>query len=522
MRGSSRRSFVHRASLMLAAGAVGRLAGLHGQALAQTPGYDANAVAQVTQQGFSRDSVRQIARELAMRPFTSRKLDRSSPFVRLTYDQYRDIRFNSDHAIWQGEKLGFELQLFAVGWLFDMPVDVFVVEGAQAQRVVAEPAMFDLGPLVKPVLTEQSLPMSGFRVHGPINRSDYSDEYVVFQGASYFRAVGRMQGYGISARGLAINTARPEGEEFPLFRAFWIEKPKPSASELVVHALLDSPSTTGAYQFAIRPGANTVMDVEAILFPRGPMTHFGLAPMTSMFLHGPAGPRLRGDFRPAVHDSEGLSIHNGSGERIWRPLINPRTLQASAFVDRDPKGFGLVQRDRNFASFQDLEARYERRPSLWVEPRGAWGEGTVELLELPTDEEIHDNIVAFWRPSQNLKPGEPHEFAYRLTWGEDSPSPLPGARVLKSRVGSAWGRQNLFVVDFDGPALRNGAVPTAEVTASAGTVANPVVKPNSDISGVRCSFELNPGRSEVSELRLLLKADGQPISETWLYRWTKT
>lgn len=467
--------------------------------------------------------VRELARALAAKPFSAPKLGDSDPIAKLTYDQFRDIRFRGDRSIWRDERLGYELQLLPVGWLYKIPVEVFTIEADQSRKILAEPGMFDLGPLAQSIIGNQTLGLSGFRVHGPINRSDYLDEYLVFQGASYFRAVGRGQGYGLSARGLAINTARPEGEEFPFFRGFYIEKPKQGAPELVMHALLDSQYATGAYRFVVRPGPATVMEVEATLYPRVEIAHVGLAPMTSMFLHGPAGRRLRGDFRPAVHDSEGLAIHNGNGERIWRPLTNPRTLQASAFLDRDPKGFGLVQRDRAFASFEDLEARYESRPSLWVEPIGEWGQGAVELIEIPVDEEIHDNIVAFWRPAAALKPGVSHAIAYRLTWGDQIPSPLPGARVRKTHVGSAWRRQILFVVDFDGPGLKaNVVLPTAHVSASSGTIANVVVQRHPEIGGVRCSFELLPDRAEVSELRLQLKNDDRPISETWLYRWTKT
>lgn len=472
---------------------------------------------------FSTDDVRQIARELSERPFQRPAIELPDPFAKLTYDQYRDIRFRPEQAIWRGERLDYELQLFALGYLYDVPVEIWLVEDGAPRKLKADGTLFSIGPQIPNPPQEAPFGFSGFRVHGPINRADVMDEYVVFQGASYFRAVGRGELYGLSARGLAINTAKPPGEEFPLFRSFWIEKPEAGAPRLIVHALLDSPSTTGAYRFAIEPGPFTIMDVEATLYPRSEMPHVGIAPLTSMFLHGSAHKRTRNDFRPAVHDSEGLAVLNGNGERIWRPLTNPQLLQVSAFIDKDPKGFGLVQRDRTFTSYEDLEAHYERRPTAWVEPKGNWGEGYVELIEIPADEEIHDNIVAYWKPARPISPGKPFAFSYRLYWGEEIPAAWAGARVRKTRRGSN-GRKGtvLFVLDFDGPALQETAdLPVADVTASAGTVSNVVVRRHPGIDGVRCSFELEPGSEDLIELRLVLKNMERVISESWLYRWTR-
>jgi glucans biosynthesis protein len=390
--------------------------------------------------------------------------------------------------------------------------------------VKADKSLFTFGPLVGEVDAGAPYGFSGFRLHGPINRSDYYDEFVVFQGASYFRAVGRGQAYGLSARGLAINTARPGGEEFPIFRGFWIEQPKPGVRTLIVHALLDSESTTGAFRFEIQAGEATVMDVEATLYPRRKLTHVGLAPLTSMYLHGPAHHRIGNDFRPAVHDSDGLAIFNGNGETIWRPLGNPRTLQTSAFMDKNPKGFGLCQRARSFHNYEDLEARYERRPTVWIEPKGGWGPGYVELIEIPTSEEIHDNIVAYWKPADGPEPGNAFTYGYRMLWTDDIPVAWSGAHVVATRTGAArteGSRQ--FVVDFAGPAVAHvKQLPVAAVTASSGTVSHVTVQDNPEINGVRVSFELKPGGTEISELRLVLKLGDQPISESWLYRWTRS
>ncbi len=515
--GMNRRAVLQQAGAWAAVGGVLSLAARGDWAWAQT---GAPADAEAT--AFEPELVKQMAEELARRPFQKPTMDLPQPFDKLSYDQYRDIRFRPEQAIWRGEKLDYELQLFAVGYLFDAPVEISIVEKGRERPLKADGTLFSIGAQIPDAPQAAPFGFSGFRVHGPLNRSDVMDEYLVFQGASYFRAVGRGQLYGMSARGLAINTARPAGEEFPLFRRFWIEKPAPGAPAIVVHALLDSPSTTGAYRFTVEPGQSTVMDVEAVLYPRREIPHVGLGPLTSMFLHGTAHKRVRGDFRPAVHDSEGLAILTGKGERIWRPLTNPKLLQVSAFIDKNPKGFGLSQRDRAFASFEDLEAHYERRPTAWVEPKGQWGEGFVELIEIPTDEEIHDNIVAYWRPTRAIAPGKPFAFAYKVHWGQEVPVTWAAARVRKTRIATA-GRKGsvLFVLDFDGPALKNaGELPVADISASAGTVANVVVHRHPDIDGLRCSFELQTGSSDLIELRLVLKSNERVVSESWLYRWT--
>jgi len=473
---------------------------------------------------FTPSLVHDLAERLCAQTFVRPAKAVPQSLQRLSYDQYRDIRFRSDEAVWRGEPLDVEVQLLPLGWLYDVPVEIWLVEDGTAKRLKADKSLFTLGPLVGDVDKNAPFDFSGFRLHGPLNRSDYFDEYVVFQGASYFRAVGRGQTYGLSARGLTINTARPGGEEFPLFRSFWIEKPKPAAHAITLHALLDSASAAGAYKFEIAPGEATIIDVEATLYPRRKLTHVGLGPLTSMFLHAPGHNRIDDDFRPAVHDSDGLAIHNGNGECIWRPLTNPRTLQVSAFMDRSPKGFGLCQRARSFRDFEDLEARYERRPTVWIEPKGAWGPGYIELIEIPTEEEIHDNIVAYWKPANSPEPGRRFSFSYRMHWTDEIPVAWSGARVAATRVGK--GRQpgaTLFVVDFAGPAVAGQRQrPVAIVTANPGTVADVAVHANPEVDGIRVSFELDPAGTDLSELRLALKLADRQISETWLYRWTRS
>lgn len=479
---------------------------------------------------FTRSTVSEIARRLSRVPFAAPTSRLPDVLQGLTYDQYRDIRFKPSAAIWAGTGLPFQLQLFHPGFYFKEPIEVAIVQDGQAKHLPYSTDLFDFGPLVPKGIPNTDLGFAGIRIHGALNRPDYLDEIVVFQGASYFRSLGKGQLYGISARGLAVKTAEPEGEEFPIFRAFWIETPLKDSETIVLYALLDSPSVTGAYRFTIRPGYPTVMDVEADLFPRVELTKVGLAPGTSMFYFGPNDRQNIDDFRPEVHDSDGLLILNGRGERLWRPLANPSTLQISAFVDAGPRGFGLMQRDRIFETYQDLEASYERRPSLWVEPVGDWGQGAVTLVEIPTNSEIHDNIVAYWSPKDPMPAGSEYSFAYRLSWGGD-PAFAPGGMVVADTM---IGRATLdgdtpkrrFVIDFASPqplADKPAAEPKATVTTSKGVVSNVVLIPNPMIgggNGWRVNFELDPQDATLIELRTVLDFPDDRPAETWVYRWT--
>jgi glucans biosynthesis protein len=469
---------------------------------------------------FSRDWLVARATELAKSRYVPTSSPANQSLGRLTYDQYRAIRFQAGASIWEHEGRNFTVDLFHPGFIYNTPVKINLVVGGMARRVPFTNKVFDYGAEVPTIETGEDLGYSGFRVRAPINSADYLDEFLVFQGASYFRAVARGQAYGLSARGLAIRTARPEGEEFPVFTEFWIERPPLKASQITIHALLQSPSVVGAYRFKVRPGAETVMDVDVTLVPRRELTHFGIAPLTSMFLFDASNRGRFDDFRNAVHDSDGLEIVNGGGERIWRPLANPRTLQVSAFLDQDPRGFGLVQRQRNFTDYQDAEARYDKRPTLWVEPRGAWGRGDVELVEIPSDREIHDNIVAYWQPASPLPVGKPAEFSYRLRWTSE-PLDESLARVVATRSGRALNSDaREFVIDFKSPRPAPDDL-KVQVTSSSGKVLDPRGSTVEPTGVYRASFELEPERADAVELRLVLKSRDRPWSETWLYRWTR-
>lgn len=513
---SKTESFPTRRSLLLAAGSIAAT----GILAVPTRG-----AAPAVPEPFSRPMVVDRARELAKTRYRPPATDLPVNFANLSLDQYRDIRFRPEAQLWNAN-LPFRLQLFHRGLYSKERVGVSIVDQEGARPISYSSEMFNFGDLAPRPLPPTDIGFGGIKLLGLINKSDQYDEIAVFQGASYFRAVGRNQHYGISARGIAIKTADQEGEEFPLFRQFWIETPAPNSSTIVIHALLDGPSVTGAYRFTIRPGQPTMMDVEATLFPRVDLAKVGLAPETSMYFFSANGRRDVDDFRPEVHDSDGLLMYNGGGEMLWRSLANPKMLQISAFVDNGPRGFGLIQRNRSFASYQDPESRYEARPSLWVEPIGNWGPGSVNLVEIPSDAEANDNIVAYWAPRELIPAKSEFTLAYRLSWGGGPAMPEGMVFVAATRRGAAPATrppgQRMFVVDFAyaGPKPAILVMPKANVSVSSGTVGNVAVRERPDGPGWRVSFQMDPKGASSIEMRTSLEFPEQRPAEVWMYRWT--
>lgn len=470
---------------------------------------------------FDGNTVPELARGIASQPYRRRQAPLPRQIDRLDYDGYRKIRFDAAQAWWSDADLPFRMQPHHRGFLFKDRVDLFEVADGQATPIRFRAAQFRYEDVQAPG-EDEDIGFAGFRLLHPLNRPDHFDELCSFLGASYFRALGRGNVYGLSARGLSIRTADPQGEEFPAFTAFWLEKPKPGDSSAVVHALLESQSLAGAYRIVITPGDATTTEVQATLFPRQEVAGIGVAPATSMFFFGPQDRDGVNDYRPAVHDSDGLLMRSGRGEQIWRPLANPRDLQVSGFQDSTPRGFGLAQRARRFADFQDLGADYHLRPSLWVEPLQDWGAGEVRLVEIPTQSEIHDNIAAFWAPAATLKADTPLELRYRLHWSAQEKADGRLVRFVGTRTGAVGdSRARLFVLDTT-PLLAGpeSAPPEPVVENSAGTLRNVVLQPNRETGGLRLAFELDPGGARAVELRARLTRGQVAVSESWAFRWT--
>jgi len=469
---------------------------------------------------FTFDTLLADAKRRAATPYAPQRNRLPTGLDKLSPEQYRSIRFNPDAGIWRAEKLPFRVELLRAGYNLQTPVTVSTVENGMAQDVVATPAMFDMESTLPAQLGKVSLPLSGFRFRTRINSNKVWDEFLVFQGASHFRAVAKNLLYGLSARGLAINTAEPSGEEFPTFTHFWIERPGARASAIVIYALLESESTTGAYRFTVQPGVETLTDVDLTLFPRTEVHVAGIAPLTSMFLFDETNRGRLDDYRPEVHDSDGLQIESQSGEHIFRQLANPLKLQVSTFTNQQPRGFGLVQRSRAQSDFEDFDAQYERRPSAWVEPQGDWGPGSVELVEIPSGRETNDNIVAFWRTAQPLTSGHPAHFAYRITWCAEPVLPKSLGKTIATRSGASLdGKRRVFLLDFVGAGEKVDGL-RLDLASSAGRISNATVMSNSEVHGLRASFEIDPRDAELIELRLRIMRGDRPVTETWLYRWT--
>ena len=471
---------------------------------------------------FDPGDVTALARALAAAPYTPPPMV-SQDWLDLSYDEFRGIWFDTRHTLFRGEPGAVQAEFFVAGLYFPHKIGLNAVAQGKSRPIDFALANFKTTDKFPP-LPEGGTGFAGFRLLGETEAPDLFQEYAVFQGASYFRAIGRGQSYGLSARGLALNTAGEGGEEFPVFRDFWIEAADPDAPIVTIHALMDGPSVAGAYTFRITKGDVTLMDVSARLFPRVDLQTVGIAPGTSMFLFNDINRSQFDDFREAVHDSDGLLVLNGTGEALWRPLNNPASVQVSAFGDTNPRGFGLMQRARGPGDYNDLVAHYERRPSLWVEPLGDWGAGAVMLVEIPTDKEINDNIVAFWRPAAPLLAGQEHTIDYRLHWCAIAPTEGIVAPVIASRTGArVFEEGRIFSIDYaPHPSLGNDpALIEARVTASMGEVGSVLLQVNPATGGMRLDFTLVLPDATTTELRAELWRGGRSVAEVWLNRWVQ-
>ena len=489
------------------------------------------AFSQAERKRINLEYVEQLALEASQKPFAAGAGDSALPpnLRGITYDRYRNIRFNPEREFWKKEGLPFGIALFHLGYLYTQPVTIHEFTADYSQPIRFSREFFDY----KGADIEGALPAdlgyAGFRISCPLNVPDRYDEIAAFRGTSYYRMLGKGQNYGMSARGLAIDSGI-DGvkEEFPVFTGFWLGKPQPGAASVTLFALLNSPSVAGAYQFVVQPGKNTVVDVQATLFLRKAVTHLGIAPLTSMFWFGENTTKPFDDFRPEVHDSDGLVMKSEKGECMWRPLQNdPSASRTYSFSFSNVRGFGLVQRDRNLRNYEDFEAHYETRPGVWVEPKGDWGSGTIRLVELASKNEVSDNIVAAWEPATMPAPGQPFRLAYRQSWTLDGNPAGAGSSVLSTRMGvhESVPAQRSVVLEFGGPSLERLAkevVPEAVVTVAgqdAVLAGHPRVERYPGTPNWRVSFEIKRVKAEPSvkgaEVRCSLRVGNDYLSETW-------
>jgi len=485
---------------------------------------DVDAVAAGDEVSFSEEWLFRQAEQLANRTYEAPRLSLPSELSDLDRREYDAIRYRPEATVWRNQDINFNLRFFHTGFQYRTPVDVFLIEGDRARRYSYSVSQFAFGEPLNAPPSESQAGFSGVDVLGPIDEPGDKASFLIFQGASFFRAIASSQVFGAVARAISVNTAQAQGEEFPVFRSLWFRKPAPRERRITIYGLLDGPSLAGAYKFDVEPGRSTIIDVTCSLFPRRDLGHVGIAPVNSMYFFGTADSSRPDDYRPNVHASEGLRIWNASDEWIWRPLINPEQLQYSVFLDRTPKGFGLMQRKRTFQDFEDIAAQFDDRPSLWIEPQHDWGDGAVDLIEVPSRSEIYNNIIAFWRPRRALEARARHDFRYRLNWGSGLPFKTPRFITSQTRTGRTGADETrLFAIDFiSDRSCDNCNLPSimADVRAGDGDIANVSVQHNPAIGGQRVSFEFRPGAQQATDLRCQLKRDDQVISETWVYRWT--
>ena len=485
------------------------------------------------------EEIQSRARDLANKPYVAPNRNALPAWMNeLTYDQYRDIRFNPNQALWAAEKLPFRAMFFHPGYLFREPVTLNEFTGTHQQQIRLAEAFFNYGPLVS---KHGDLPpdggFAGFRLHAPLNNPDVFDELCVFQGASYWRALGKNQRYGISSRGIAVDTGvEGQAEEFPNFREFWLKKPEADDTQATFFGLLDGPSYAGAYAFKVSPGNSTIMDVKAVLFARKEVKRLGIAPMSSMYWFGENSRRRFDDFRPEVHDSDGLAIRMSTGERLWRPISNDSGKLEFSFFDMEKcDGFGLLQRDRRFGAYEDGEAGYHLRPSLWVEPTSDWGPGRVMLMEIPATNELTDNTVAMWQPAHAPQAGDTIEFSYRQHWTMDEDPSQADGHVVATRTGvHDWQKeQRTIAVEFQGNALsQQSDIQLTPVVQAVGPGSEKIKIQGVTIQSIpearwRVAFQISPSAEGGKladmgpiELRCSIKRGDNFLTETWVYRVT--
>ena len=492
-------------------------------------------------QPFSFDALVDRALEMARRPYVEPLGPPKEILDKIDYDAWGKIHFNPDWALFANGPGAYPVTFFTLRDLHRIPVKIYVVEQSVssliAREIIYDLNYFEMDQDNPARALPKDIGFAGFRFQesrlGNQATLDWREnDWAVFLGAAYFRAIGELYQYGLSARGVAIDSGvRDRPEEFPRFSEFYIATPKTDQETMVVYALLDGPSVTGAYRFDLRRENGVVMEVESALFLRKAVERLGFAPLTSMYWFSETRKPTAMDWRPNVHDSDGLALWTGAGEHIWRPLNNPRDVTISSFVDTNPRGFGLLQSDRNFDHYLD-GVHYERRPSLWVEPLGGWGAGTVQLVEIPTDSEARDNIVAMWVPSDPGRAGATYRLRYRLHWLADEPYPTQLARCVATRLG-AGGQPGSrrpddvrkFVVEFSGQPLADlssGVKPEPIISTSRGNVSNAFTEPVPDgvLGHWRAEFDLTvPGHDPV-EMRLFLRTGDKILSETWLYQYS--
>lgn len=482
---------------------------------------------------FDFNDVSERAEALAQRSYSAPQSDLPASLANLDFAGYQQIQYKPAQSHWRSDNLRFDLGFFHEGMHYDTPVNIHSVDGEEVQELAFSPGNFTYGDLDVDPSGFQDLGFAGFKINYG-DSTDTKQESMVFLGASYFRVAGANQRYGLSARGLAIDTGLNSGEEFPRFSDFWVVKPQPEERYLIVYALLDAPSATGAYRFILRPGEETAVDVKSRIFLRRQVTKLGIAPLTSMYLYGSAQPAKTPNFRPAIHDSEGLLLATGDNRWLWRPLANPARLRVNTFDAGNLRGMGLMQRNHQFDHYQDIDNRYELRPSAWVEPANSWGEGQVELIQIPTPDETNDNIVAFWRPTQELPTNQALDFNYRINWTRNEAryhTPELGwvaqtrrsrGEVVKDNLVRESDDSTLYVIDFVGPPMKSlGGDANLQADISVGengqVVRSEVVR-NPAMGGYRLKLSVRANdASQPVEMRAFLKNGEQRLTETWNY-----
>lgn len=445
----------------------------------------------------------------------------SEQLMGIDFETYRSLEFRNDRAFFRDTNNYIELQLFQRGHYYGRDVAIHIHEADGTRRELSfDPSRFNYEGSLRDLPVEE-LGYAGLRLHAPINRGDYHDEFLVFLGASYFRGIGRGHVYGLSGRCYCIDTGLEGAEEFPEITALHLVRPAPNETSAFIVAEVRSPRSEAAFYFEVMPGDETVLDVEGAIFLREDVPNLGLAPLTSMYLFGEDRPGRFSDYRPEIHDSDGLVLHSANGERLFRRLRNPRETTLSSFRLDHPQGFGLLQRDRSPMSYLDHHDRYEDRPSGYIEPIEGFERGVVRLLEFSTELESDDNITAFFVPDE-VKAEMRVRYRVRFLSGE--PLPEAGFRVARYRRGLPKSNfkpvldgSQLIVIDWEGGKMDALDALEPIVTAEGATIEGARLIALPELGALRMEFIVRFESDAPAELRAFIREGESARSETFSY-----
>jgi len=439
----------------------------------------------------------------------------------IEYEKYSEIRFKPEYTFWR-ENSKFHMQFFPQGYIYQESIKINEVWEDYQTPIFYQGSYFSIPHGINIDKFNELSGFSGLKLLYPINSENVHEEFAVFQGSSYFRIISKGQIYGLSARGIAINTGLQTPEEFPIFSEFWIEKPKPKSEKVIVHSHLVGNSIEGYYKFTLYPGEVSKAEVTFESIIKRDIEKIGIAPLTSMFWYGESSTSLNPPY-PESHDSDGLLIQDDQ-TFIWIPLENPKKPTTTIFKVKKLKGFGLMQRDREFSSYEDPRYEYHKRPSAWVEPVNSenWENGYISLYRIPTRDDLMDNIIVFYSPEKLPTKGDNIKFSYNIKMIDKLKLDDDFAEVVSTKIIQNKDKNLIsFFIDFKGLDLKNFEEKDYKFNLEGEDyeVLECLLNPINNLDKLRVSIKLSQKNKNITSSTIsgFISEDSKIKSEVWKY-----